>query len=78
MKKTLLIIWLSLLTGCSDRSVNWPTPVIHGDNRSEMQRYQDCLLNSKNSEKRSERARCTDESQFPDPGYRGISFPINF
>ncbi|GAD66847.1 hypothetical protein VPR01S_05_01420 [Vibrio proteolyticus NBRC 13287] len=53
-------------------------PRIHGDERSKEQRYKDCLSQSKNSKRKSEKIRCHDDSQHPEPGYWGVSFPITF
>ena len=80
MQYVRLIILVMLLIGCSSDgvSVSGGTPRVHGDERSGQERYLDCISGSKHRESRSERARCTEESMHPDPGYVGVSFPINF
>jgi hypothetical protein len=53
-------------------------PQIHGDERSRLERYQDCLAGSRKPEHPSERARCSDRAMRPDPDYRRVSFPLTF
>lgn len=80
---------LLFCTRCSDyhgsygSSGNMPYPAssqgrIHGDERSPSQRYNGCLSASKKADSKSERSRCTEGSQHPDPDYVGVTVPLHF
>lgn len=71
-----MLFLLSFLVGCSGEGVTWSTPRIHGDERSNMKRYQDCLANSKEKKSESVRTRCSLSAHYPDPDYVGVSFPV--
>lgn len=88
MKKLIFVAFI-FIGGCSSEGgytensypsppTQQPTPRIHGDERSNLQRYNDCLSASKKSTSKSERARCFDRSQRADPDYWGVTFPMNF
>ena len=51
---------------------------IHGDERSQSQRYRDCLAASPHPRSKAERSRCENRSLRPDPDYVGISVPLRF
>lgn len=67
---------LSFLVGCSGEGATWSTPQIHGDERSNMKRYQDCVANSKDKKSESIRTRCSLSARHPEPEYVGVSFPM--
>lgn len=80
---------LLLCVSCSDyRDNGWfpGQPVypnssqgrIHGDERSQSQRYHNCLAASRHPLSKAERSRCADRSLRPDPDYVGISVPLRF
>ena len=78
MKTIIMMVLFTLLTGCSSDGVTWSSPQVNGDDRSQSERYRDCISNTKNSEKREARARCHRRSTYPDPDYKSVSFPISF
>lgn len=88
-KYGLSVVLILLSAGCSDyhgREWSPGEPVypastsgrIHGDERSQSQRYQDCLSSSRKADSKAERSRCADRSLRPDPDYVGLSFPLQF
>lgn len=89
MRKYSLLVVMFLSVSCSDyRGSEWSpgNPIypastpgrVHGDERSQTQRYQDCLSSSRKAESKAERSRCSARSHYPDPDYVGVSFPLQF
>lgn len=78
MKTIIIMVFFTLLAGCSSDGITWSSPQVHGDDRSQSERYRDCMSNAKNSEKREVQSRCHRRSTSPDPDYKRVSFPISF
>ncbi|MFD1800997.1 hypothetical protein ACFSFZ_02105 [Mixta tenebrionis] len=86
--KNIAVICLLLLAGCSSErgwelGDSYPTdknatPRLHGDERSNAERYNDCVSSARNKTSKSTRVRCYDRAQRPDPDYIGVSFPMHF
>ena len=76
--KKIALMFFALLTGCSDGSVTFSTPQVYEDERSQIERYKDCISLSRKGKSKSERARCADKARSADSDYKGVSLPINF
>jgi hypothetical protein len=79
---------LLLCVSCSDyRDNDWqpgdaiyrtsPPGRIHGDERSQQQRYSDCISGTKRNDRAAQR-HCAQRSRTIDPDYHGITMPLYF
>ncbi len=74
----IMMVFFTLLAGCSSDGITWSPPQVNGDDRSQSERYRDCISTAKNSDKREVQAKCHRRSMYPDPDYTRVSFPILF
>lgn len=90
MNRYSLTVVLSLLLciSCSDyRDNDWqpgdaiyqtaPSGRIHGDERSQQERFSDCIAGSKGNDSAAQR-HCAARSHTIDPNYLGITLPLHF
>ena len=82
-------LMLLLCTSCSDYHTSSGSPGdatypassqgrIYGDERSQPERYNDCLAASRKADSKAERIRCKERSRQPDPDYVGVTIPLHF
>lgn len=91
MNKPALSVTLTLLfcASCSNyQGKDWqpgdaiypasPQGRIHGDERSQSERYHQCLSASEKTNNKAARSRCLGQSLQPDPDYIGVTLPLYF